>query len=60
MVIYEEKQEHIFLETNPTKDNEFLIINSLSKDDSEILIMNMRLNEDNGVNQKVELLFDKM
>ncbi len=37
IVMNEEKMEIIFLETNPTKDNSFLVINSLTKDDSEMI-----------------------
>jgi len=48
-VIFEEKNDHMFLESTPTKDNSFLIINSLTKDDSEIYLINLKSNIANNI-----------
>ncbi len=36
ILLFEEKDDNVFLETAPSKDNKFLIINSLTKNDSAI------------------------
>lgn len=41
VLLLEEKDENIFLETAPSKDNKFLIINSLTKNDSAIYTLSL-------------------
>jgi len=41
VLLLEEKDQNIFLETSPSKDNKFLIINSLTKNDSAIYTLNL-------------------
>jgi protease II len=43
-LIFEEKRDDIYIETSPTKDNKYLIINSLTKDDSQISILDLHDN----------------
>ena len=59
IVLFEEKQEHIFLETNPTKDNNYLVINSLTKDDSEIFLINLSLNENDHLQTQIQSLLKR-
>ena len=40
-VLFEENDPQIYIETNPTKDNKYIIINSLSKHDSKISLLNL-------------------
>jgi protease II len=39
--LMEEKDPQIYIETNPTKDNKFIVINSLSKNDSQISLIDL-------------------
>lgn len=41
VLLLEEKDHNIFLETSPSKDNKFLIINSLTKNDSAIYTLSL-------------------
>jgi oligopeptidase B len=41
-ILFEEKDSDIYIETSPTKDHNFLIINCLTKDDSEVSIMDLK------------------
>ena len=41
ILLLEEKDHNIFLETAPSKDNKFLIINSMTKNDTAIFTLNL-------------------
>jgi protease II len=41
IILFQENNENIFIETSPSKDNKFLIINSTSKNDSAIYTLNL-------------------
>lgn len=40
-VLFEESDQQVYIETNPTKDNKYIVINSLSKDDSKISLLSL-------------------
>jgi len=54
-VIFEENNSQVYIETTPTKDHSYLIINSLTKDDSKISLLSLN-SEDNF---KVSTLFKR-
>lgn len=39
--LLEETDPQIYIETNPTKDNKYIIVNSMSKNDSQISLINL-------------------
>ena len=41
IILFEEINDNIFLETSPSKDNKFLIINSMTKNDTSIYTLNL-------------------
>ena len=40
-IIIEETDPQVYIETNPTKDNKYIIINSMSKNDSQISLLDL-------------------
>jgi protease II len=43
--IHQEDNDSVYIETNPTKDNKYLIINSLTKNDSSIMLIDLSMKE---------------
>jgi protease II len=41
-IIYQEDDNSVYIETSPTKDNKYLVINSLTKNDSSIKLLDLK------------------
>jgi protease II len=53
-IIYEESDLNVYIETNPTKDHKYIVINALTKDDSKISIIDLNTSSDLTINTLFE------